>query len=183
MKQFLVRLVALPVLAISLAAPAWATLTDNGDGTVSDSATGLMWDKCVAGKGSLDCSTGTLLFIDWPAAMTWSVTRNTANYKNHNDWRVPNIKELYSIVDFTTPSGTPIDTTVFQNWPGPNLWTSTTSVANVPNYLSAFVVSCGDCRSSLYPTYQNNINVLLVRSGQAIATFDLTDVIFRNGFD
>jgi len=182
MKQFLVRLAALQLLAISLAAPAWATLTDNGDGTVSDSATGLMWDKCVAGMGSLDCSTGTLLSVAWPGALAWSVARNTANYKNHDDWRVPNIKELYSIVDFTSASPFHINT-VFQNWPAPNLWTSTTSVANVPNYLSAFVVSCGDCRSSLYPTYNNNINVLLVRSGQANATFDLTSVIFRNGFD
>ena len=180
MKQFLVRLAALLVLAISLAAPAWATLTDNGDGTVSDSSTGLMWDKCVAGMGSLDCSTGTILTVDWPGALTWSVTQNTANYKNHNDWRVPNIKELYSIVGITSPAAPPLDTTVFQNWPGPNLWTSTTSLAPA---LNAFVVSCGDCRAQVYPTYNNNINVLLVRSGQADATFDLTSVIFRNGFD
>jgi hypothetical protein len=92
------------------------------------------------------------------------------------------MKELYSIVDYTLSTGAhpvPIDTNFFPNWPGPNLWTSTTSLA--PG-LNAFVVSCGLCNASFYGT-GSGLNVLLVRSGQADATFDLTGVIFRNGFD
>ncbi|MDH4184255.1 MAG: DUF1566 domain-containing protein [Nitrospinota bacterium] len=58
---------------------------DNGDGTVSDLVTGLMWQKTYGAKTSLD------------AALAAASSQNTGGY---NDWRVPTIKELYSLMNF-----------------------------------------------------------------------------------
>jgi hypothetical protein len=70
--------------------------TDNGDNTVTDKATGLMWSKD-------DSKTG----LDWEEALAWVQTQNAANFLGYNDWRLPDSKELQSIVDYTrSPSTT-----------------------------------------------------------------------------
>ena len=63
--------------------------TDNGDGTISDSATGLMWSQDGSGMG-----------LNWEEALAWVETQNAANYLGYSDWRLPNTKELQSIVDY-----------------------------------------------------------------------------------
>jgi hypothetical protein len=60
---------------------------DNGDGTVTDHATGLMWQKEDSGQA-----------MDWQAALAYAAHLGLAGY---NDWRLPNAKELQSIVDYT----------------------------------------------------------------------------------
>jgi len=60
---------------------------DNGDGTISDLATGLMWQMSDDGETR-----------DWQEALEYSENLELANY---DDWRLPNIKELQSIVDYT----------------------------------------------------------------------------------
>jgi hypothetical protein len=68
---------------------------DNGDGTITDNATGLMWSKDDSGQG-----------MDWEDALAWVRQKNEENYLGHNDWRLPNAKELQSIVDYTRSPGT-----------------------------------------------------------------------------
>ena len=63
---------------------------NNGNGTISDEATGLMWQQTDNGSG-----------IDWEHALAYAQTQNNANYLGHNDWRLPNSKELQSLVDYT----------------------------------------------------------------------------------
>jgi hypothetical protein len=63
---------------------------DNGDGTISDLATGLMWTQTDSGSG-----------MEWEHALAYAQTQNSVNYLGHNDWRLPNTKELQSIVDYT----------------------------------------------------------------------------------
>ncbi len=60
---------------------------DNGDGTISDLATGLMWAKADNGKG-----------IEWIDALPYAEGATLAGY---SDWRLPNVKELQSIVDYS----------------------------------------------------------------------------------
>ena len=60
---------------------------DNNDGTITDLATGLMWTKADSGKT-----------MNWEDALDYS---ENLNYAGHNDWRLPNAKELQSIVDYT----------------------------------------------------------------------------------
>lgn len=63
---------------------------DNGDGTITDEVTGLMWQKSVA-------------YMSWPDARANAANANTGGY---TDWRVPTIKELYSLIEFTGNQGT-----------------------------------------------------------------------------
>ncbi|MFD1293156.1 DUF1566 domain-containing protein [Lutibacter holmesii] len=60
---------------------------DNGDGTISDLATGLMWQKADDG-----------ISRDWEASLLYAEDLTLAN---KSDWRLPNAKELQSIVDYT----------------------------------------------------------------------------------
>ncbi|UXI02570.1 DUF1566 domain-containing protein [Photobacterium sp. TY1-4] len=61
-------------------------LIDNGDGTISDVATGLMWS-------TLD----SLRPLSWQDALQYADNLSNGGYA---DWRVPDIKELQSIVDY-----------------------------------------------------------------------------------
>jgi hypothetical protein len=63
---------------------------DNDDGTVTDRATGLMWSQADSGQG-----------MNWEAALAWVQKQNAANYLGHSDWRLPSVKELQSLVDYT----------------------------------------------------------------------------------
>lgn len=63
---------------------------DNGDGTITDRATGLMWSKADSAKG-----------MNWQDALAWVQKENSAKFLGHNDWRLPSVKELQSIVDYT----------------------------------------------------------------------------------
>ena len=63
---------------------------DNGDGTITDIATGLMWVKSDNGAG-----------LNWEEALDWTYQKNQENFLGYNDWRLPNVKELHSIVDYT----------------------------------------------------------------------------------
>jgi len=62
---------------------------DNGDGTVTDKVTGLMWQQDMGRK------------------MTMAEAKKKVqelNLGGYNDWRIPNIKELYSLIEFNGSS-------------------------------------------------------------------------------
>lgn len=63
--------------------------TDNGDGTISDNVTGLMWEK-----GFESCN--------FDEAEDYALSSSTGGY---HDWRVPTIKELYSLILFSGNQG------------------------------------------------------------------------------
>jgi hypothetical protein len=76
--------------ALACTTPAWAALTANADGTVTDTSTSLVWDRCSYGLTGPACAGGSALLADWPTALTTAAAANAANYKGFNDWRVPN---------------------------------------------------------------------------------------------
>ena len=68
---------------------------DNKDGTITDEATGLMWMTADSGWFKVgDVNNGTL---NWKDALAWS---ENLVFAGHSDWRLPNAKELQSIVDY-----------------------------------------------------------------------------------
>ncbi|WP_108945699.1 Lcl domain-containing protein [Shewanella halifaxensis] len=69
----------------------------HNDGTVTDLATELMWAQCVVGLSGVSCDSGTAQSMNWASALEHAQTSGLAGY---SDWRLPNIKELYSLVDF-----------------------------------------------------------------------------------
>ncbi|MCP4036608.1 MAG: DUF1566 domain-containing protein [bacterium] len=71
-------------------------LVDNGDGTITDSATELMWSQDDSGAG-----------MNWEDALAWVQQNNDDTYLGYDDWRLPDAKELHSILDYTrSPSTT-----------------------------------------------------------------------------
>ena len=112
--------------------------TDNGDGTISDHQTGLMWMKCSYGQtydggdtnGDGIICEGSLAFGNWQQAFAWAADSNANVDHGHSDWRLPNIKELGSIVDFGSAKPA-INQSIFPNTASGPYWSSTPSRANV----------------------------------------------------
>jgi len=113
--------------------------TDNEYGTITDEATGLIWDKNDSGEG-----------MTWEQALGWVAEKNQQNHLGHNDWRLPNAKEMQSIVDYSrspqTTNSAAIDP-VFNissiideggNVNYPFFWTGTTHAT--PNVMGEFAV-------------------------------------------
>ncbi len=91
---------------------------DNGDGTVTDNATGLMWVK--------DPEEDPGEPFDSSMVWTTAIEASAAlNFAGHTDWRLPNIKELLSIADFGAQVPT-IDSVFFPNTENEYYWSSTT---------------------------------------------------------
>jgi hypothetical protein len=63
---------------------------DNRNGTITDRATQLMWSKD-------DSATG----LNWEEALAWAEEMNAKKYLGFDDWRLPEVKELQGIVDYT----------------------------------------------------------------------------------
>jgi len=72
---------------------------DNGNGTVTHTKTGLMWKQCAEGLSGAGCATGTSTTFTWQGALNQAKAVNAAGFAGFNDWRVPNQKELGSIVE------------------------------------------------------------------------------------
>lgn len=69
-------------------------LLDNGDGTISDRSTSLMWSQQDSGS---DAPAG----LNWEEALAWVESKNASAYLGYNDWRLPNAKELQGLVDYS----------------------------------------------------------------------------------
>ncbi|MCB1186881.1 DUF1566 domain-containing protein [bacterium] len=75
--------------------------TDNGDGTITDEATGLDWMQL--DSGSFDAGPRGDGTLNWQEALAWA---ENLEYAGHSDWRLPNAKELQSIVDYSRSPAT-----------------------------------------------------------------------------
>jgi hypothetical protein len=70
-----------------------APYTDNGNGTVTDSGTGLIWQKCTVGQMTTlgICNTGSAPSYTWSNAINYCFGLTLGG---RNDWRLPNVNEL-----------------------------------------------------------------------------------------
>jgi hypothetical protein len=144
---------------------------DNGDGTITDRATGLMWSKADSGRG-----------MNWQEALAWVQAKNRENFLGHNDWRLPNAKELQSIVDYTRapqafkadrrgPALDPIfQISRLRDGEYPFFWTSTT-LCDGPRgirYRSAVYVTFGRALGYMpVPPFSRNYRLLDVHGAGA----------------
>ncbi len=119
-----------------------ARFEDNGDGTVTDLRTSLMWMRCPLG---LSWSSSTCLGS--PAEYNWQnalVIAAGTDYAGYRDWRLPNIKELESIVERKCEDPT-INLTIFPATPSAQFWTSSPSTHAFRNgWKVEFLTGAGD---------------------------------------
>uniref|UniRef100_UPI004056AAD6 Lcl C-terminal domain-containing protein n=1 Tax=Candidatus Electronema sp. TaxID=2698783 RepID=UPI004056AAD6 len=102
-------------------------LTVNADGTVSDSKTKLMWKRCPEGytyTSPNTCTAGATATYTWSVALTLPAT-----FATYTDWRLPNVKELQSIVEEQC-SAPAINVTAFPNTPSSKVWANSPSAAS-----------------------------------------------------
>ena len=132
--------------------------TDNGDGTVADNLTGLIWLKDANCDGQKD----------WAAALNFGNALaqpqcGLSDNSSAGDWRLPNIRELQSLIDygnfnFALPSGHPfIGVQAFYYW-------SSTSNAAQPTWAWAVPMYDGTPITEMKDT--DNFHVWYVRGPQ-----------------
>jgi hypothetical protein len=95
------------------------TYTDNGNGTVTDNLTGLMWEQKTDDGGSRDKDNT----YTWKDALAYCENLILGNY---SDWRMPMPKEFERLVDLTKSSPPTIDIAYFPNTGSGLYWTGTT---------------------------------------------------------
>ena len=139
-------------------------LVDNEDGTITDPNTGLMWQKGTA--------PGT---YTWEQALAYA---NNLTLAGRSDWRLPNINELHTLVDYSR--GEPAVFQPFANDTvvGSNIYWSSTSVASqttgAQNAKGITLGAWGDVASN---AKSNLRHVRAVRSGNSVPVGTLSSII------
>ncbi|MEQ1597038.1 MAG: DUF1566 domain-containing protein [Casimicrobium sp.] len=169
--HFLSRTIAvLCAFGLMLPTLAWGAFTVNGDGTVTDTETGLVWDRCLWGLYGADCGSGSFSVYTWREALNAVKFANGVSAHGFDDWRLPNKNELESFAQRGV--GFPaIDSAAF---PGLSTlerlyaWSSTT-VAFSPDSAWSLDFYAGVFG---YNYKTDPLPVRLVRGGQPSASFD-----------
>ncbi len=141
---------------------------DNGDGTVTDNLTGLMWLKDANCFGDIYHNN-----VTWQGALGAAngFNADSAGYNcqeyaaDYSDWRVPNRIELFSLIDRSVfspalPLGNP-----FVNVHPHDYWSSTTAVWG-GDLQGATVIFMSDGVFYAVPKTSRHAHVWLVRGGQ-----------------
>ena len=110
----------------------------NQDGTVTDTRTGLMWTRCVYDSASSSwnistCNNSNSNTFDYYTAFGEADSANktsddsTTSIGGYTDWRLPNIQELYALLNHAAGDGTiaRINETAFPNARASTFWSST----------------------------------------------------------
>ncbi|MBK1723021.1 Lcl domain-containing protein [Thiocystis violacea] len=135
--------------------------TDLSAGTVTDTRTGLMWKTCVEGQtwSGGTCTRGGATSHPWAAALDLA---ESATFAGHDDWRLPNVNELMSLVEpcRTNPS---INDSLFPNTPTWYVWSGSPNVS-FSDHAWYVLFSYGFAE---YFVRSEDVHVRLVRGGQS----------------
>ncbi len=109
-----------------------------GDAVVTDLATGLMW----AAEGDrAGCNYGVT--INWSLGLSYARDLTFAGF---TDWRVPNVKELFSLVEHDAGLFVAVDPLIqqppFSNTVMGNYWSATTRPGNTTTAMQVSFVAC-----------------------------------------
>ena len=152
------------LLFLYLASPAWPfDFVDNGNGTITDTATGLQWMRCTMGEqwtGS-GCS-GSATYYTWAAANALS---STVTFAGASDWRLPTIDELKTLIDSSHLPA--IDSTAFPGGLYSARYWSSTVHASYQDYAWYVMFDVGNATANAQAI---SINVRMVRSGSTTTT-------------
>lgn len=128
----LIGLLAAPVWAQSCLSSVNATtpdeqFVDNEDGTLTDTSTGLTWMRCSLGQtwdGDNQQCQGEAMPMTWQQALQ---TAHGYEFAGLSGWRVPNLKELSSLVERQCVHPA-INQTLFPDTPADDFWSATPSM-------------------------------------------------------
>ncbi|MBI5640589.1 MAG: DUF1566 domain-containing protein [Nitrospirae bacterium] len=123
-----------------------SSFTNNGNGTVTDDPTGLMWQQTEGGS------------LNWESALSYCEGLSLGGY---SDWRLPNIKELDFIAE-TTRYNPAVNAEYFPFALSAIYWSATTR-PDIPSEASCIDFSYGTIGH--YPKSDSRGNVRCVRGG------------------
>jgi hypothetical protein len=137
---------------------------DNGNGTITDRATGLMWQKSGSSKTK-----------KWKRAQTYVIQLNKDRFAGYLDWRLPTIEELASLVERRKIDGVHIDP-IFDK-KQKTCWSSDTMLTDPPGELyHTWIVNFAqgairieewsklEEKIALYPFLDDRYHIRVVRS-------------------
>lgn len=134
--------------------------TDNDDGTMTDNLTGLMWAKDGSTPEVGSCGGGTK---SWQDALNYVVCLNSATYLGYNDWRLPNVNELTSLVNVGEANSAEwLNRQGVMNVQSSHYWSSSTDAHNASN---AWLVGIDGCSVASYGKAYGYLYVWPVRAG------------------
>ncbi len=141
-----------------------ARFEDNGDGTVTDKESRLMWLRCSIGQqwNGTNC-TGQWSLHDWSSAQAAAAAVNRSGAQFFNDWRLPSLREMATITERQCRNPR-ANLAVFPGTPAVPHWTSTPRPGTDPG-TSAFTLSFGD-EGIEYRGFDQQHAVRLVRPAQ-----------------
>jgi hypothetical protein len=154
--------------------------TDNGNGTVTDQLTRLVWSKhanaplrALAGSQPNNCLNAET-DMTWLQALDFVTCLNTNNHAGANDWRLPNLNEMESMINsgvadsaaYLNANGFGLGTSISQV-KSSQYWTSTSDVSDpvdqFQNSLSAFQAWDMDLGKGDFPFSVGKNDPLLTR--------------------
>jgi hypothetical protein len=145
---------------VDAGAPNLESYTDNLDGTVTDKVTGLTWQQKVV---------LTMDTYAWADAVDYCASLTLAG---RDDWRLPSVIELYSIVDVGQSAGplsnASIDSRYFPSTPARPFWSSS-PMAGYPSFMWCVDFSWGGVGGGGSPDFPVPTAVRCVRSASADA--------------
>lgn len=99
------------------------------DYTTIDNSTGLLWKTCTEGQSGPACGTGGVSLLTLDQATTACAALNAANsgsgYAARTNWRLPTMRELMTLSDFSLAALTMYSTPYFPGTAAYAYWSST----------------------------------------------------------
>src|SRR5947207_3644113 len=142
------------------------TYVDNGDGTVTDVNTGLVWEK-VSDDGTVHDKDNT---YTWANAFTGHVaTLNATSFAGHIDWLLPNVRELQSIVNYQSSS--PMVSSAFKTNCGPGCPATGCSCTASGNYWSSSSSVSSPSRAWFVSFRYGNVDAFNSSGSKSVAAF------------
>ncbi|MDH4161176.1 MAG: DUF1566 domain-containing protein [Nitrospirota bacterium] len=148
MKRVLISILAAGFLGLYCGYANAGSYTDNGNATVTDNTTGLMWQQCSAGLSGANCTAGIQAIYSWDDAITYCEGLSLGGF---TDWRLPNVRELSSLVDVSRVNQS-IDP-LFPATQSALYWSST---INAGNTLYAWIVDFNSGRVYYNAVFNTN---------------------------
>lgn len=130
--------------------------TDHKDGTVTHEKTGLTWSRCPVGQdynSSSGACEGKFTAFTWRDALAEA---ESSTFSGSSSWRLPNLKELASLLEFSCESPT-ANIEVFPYEGGEYFWTSSPSRTGSEDRAWALEFDASPTqtrfKNTLYPIY------------------------------